>query len=272
MSDEAETNAALAAQVELLRVENDRLRERLDSSQRRRHVRATTALATAGVCALVGAVFFPFAGELLIALGATGLFGAILVVYLTPERFVSASVGEGLYESIEADRRSTLEQLDVRGSPLYLPVETATGSGVRLFVPQYSEHAIPQQKYLNAVFVISPNELARGLAFDPTGSTLLAELRRTVSGGLSDDPDGLARQLADGLVETFELVEAAETDVDEDRLSIVVTNSAYGPIDRFDHPIASLVGTAVAEVMDAPVSVEVESRDGGEYLITARWE
>ena len=272
MAEDADSSAALAAEVELLRVENDRLRERLDRSQRKKHVRATAALATAGLAALVGAVFFPFARELLIALGATGVFGAILVVYLTPERFVSSSVGEGLYRSVEADRQTILEQLDVRGTPIYVPVETARGAEIRLFVPQHGEYAIPQAEYLDAVFVTTSNELARGVAFDPTGTTLGEELRRSVPGGLADDPETLASQLADGLVETFELVDAAETDVDEKRLSIVVTNSAYGPVDRLDHPIASLVGTTVAEVTDGPVTVEVETRDGGEYLISARWE
>ena len=272
MAEDSDTSASLLAQVELLKAENDRLRERLHRSERRKHTRATAALAIAGVSGLVGSVFFPFAGELLIALGATGVFGAILVVYLTPERFVSSSVSEGLYRSIESDRRSILAQLDVRGMPIYLPVETATGAEVRLFVPQHVEYAIPDEEYLDTAFVTTPNELSRGVTFDPTGTTLLEELRRSVPGGLTSDPEGLARQLGDGLVETFELVDSAETDADDHRLSIVVAGSAHGAVDRLDHPVASLVGTTVADTLNRPVTIEVESRERDEYLITARWE
>ena len=264
--------SSLIAELELLDVENARLRERLDESRRTKHQRAALVLALTGITAVVGAVLFPVARDVLLALGGTGLFAAVLVFYLTPERFVSADVGEQIYGALEADRSALIEELELREEHVYLPVEIAAGKSVRLFVPQHRQYVRPPSEDLSSLFVTPEDDRSRGVAFEPTGSGLFDELRRTIDGGFANDPEALARQVADGLVESFELVEVATPDVDERRISIAVTNSAYGPVDRFDHPIPSIVGTTLASVLDSPITLEVTDAADADYLITCRWE
>lgn len=267
-ADPSETQAGLVAQLRLLDAENARLRERLAESRRTRHRQAARALALTGLVAIVGGILFPVAREVLLALGGTGLFAAILVVYLTPETFVSAAVGERIYEALEADRSAIVDELELRDEQVYLPVER----GVRLFVPQHHEYERPSDDELTSLFVTPSDELARGVAFQPTGYALYDEFRRTVRGGFADDVTVLASQLADGLAESFELVETATTDVEDGRISIGLTNSAYGPVDRLDHPAASVVGATLAAELDTPVTVEVTDSTSADWLVTCRWE
>lgn len=80
-----------------------RLRSELARTRRPRYWRAATGTAGLGAAAIVGALLFPAASTVLIALGRTGLFIAVLVRYLTPERFVSATIGRWVYEALSAD-------------------------------------------------------------------------------------------------------------------------------------------------------------------------
>ncbi len=271
-TDPSETRAGLVAQLELLDAENERLRERLADSHRARHRKAAFALALMGIGSVGSAILFPVARDVLLALGGTGLFVSIMVVYLTPERFVSAAVGERIYEALEKDRSAVISELELRKEQVYLPFTMESRRGVRLFVPQYHEHERPSDDELDSFFVTPSNEQARGVAFEPTGYALYDELRRTVRGGFADDVPVLARQVADGVAESLELVETATPDVEEGRVSFAVTNSAYGPVDRLDHPIASVVGSTLAAELGTPVTVEVTATTGADYLITCRWE
>jgi len=271
-TDRSDTNASLVAQLELLDVENTRLRERLAEARRTRHRRAATALAVMGTMALGSGILFPVARDVLFALGGTGLFAAVLIVYLTPERFVSADIGERVYEALEVDRSALIEELELRNEQVYLPVDSATGTSARLFVPQHRDFTRPRDEELTSLFVTPSNELARGVAFEPTGSALSTELENTMQGGFAAEPAVLANQLVDGLVESFELVESAWADTEEGRISIAINESAYGPVDRLDHPISSTVGSTLTTVLAVPVTVEVTTASDADYVITGRWE
>ena len=271
-TDPSKTRAGLGAQLELLDAENTRLRERLADSQRTRHRKAALALAVMGAGSIGSAILFPVARDVLLALGGTGLFAAILVIYLTPERFVSAAVGERIYEALERDRSAVISELELRNEQVYLPFAMESRRGVRLFVPQYHEYERPSDDELISFFVTPPNEQARGVAFEPTGYVLYDELRRTIRGGFADDVPVLANQIADGVAESLELVETATADVEERRVSVAITDSAHGPVDRLDHPVASVVGSTLAAELGTPVTVEVTATTGADYLITCQWE
>jgi hypothetical protein len=262
----------LAAQIELLETENDRLRRALSEAQRTKYRRAARSLAVIGVVALIGGVIFPVARTVLLALGGTGVFAAVLVVYLTPERFVSATVGERVYEALAIDHAALIEELDLRSDRVYVPIETATSKTVRLFVPQHTEYDLPDDDELDSLFVTPQVERERGVAFEPTGRALAEELAETVRGGFAEEVAALGGQIADGLVETFELVDqaSAEADPENGRLSIVVADSAYGPVDRFDHPVASLTAATLAAELGTPVTLEVDANDE-KFVVTCRW-
>ena len=271
-SDTVDDPEVLAAQVELLEDENDRLRRELSTARQARYRRAATGTAAVGVVAVVGALLFPAASTVLLALGGTGLFTAVLIRYLTPERFISATVGREIYEALSANQETLTDELGLTNHRVYVPVEGAAGAAVRLFVPQHTEYAIPADQELDSVLVLPADDRGRGVAFEPTGAPLVEELRSATSNELVGDLEALADQLADGLVEVFELVDSAESDVDPDagRLSIEVTDSTYGPVDRFDHPVASTIATAVAAERETAVTLEVAESGDGTYVVTCR--
>ena len=274
--------AELHARLETLEAENERLRAALEAAQRRRYRWTALGLATVGMVALGGAVLLPELRELLIALSATGLFGAVLTYVLTPERFVAASVGESVYGTLADNERAIVEDLDLRGEPVVVPTSGEFGPA-RLFVPLTGRDVktgdgaevgatampVPEEDALSTPFVTTGQP---GLAVEPTGGPLydgLVAATRT----LPEAPADVGVVVADGLVEQFELVGGAEVDAEPGRVTLAVDDSAYGPVDRFDHPVASLLATALAVTLKTPVSVSVdEGGEEGEWLVTCRWD
>lgn len=253
--------AALAA-------ENERLRRAYARTQRTAYRRTAAGLAGLGVLAVVGGLLLPSARTVLFALGATGLFGAILTVYLTPERFVVASVGEGVYGAMAENYSALAADLGLAETHHYVPI--GDGDRVRLFVPQEGS-GVPDGDALAAPLVVTDD--ARGLALEPTGASLVGSLAQSLPAGLASEPDELAAQLAEALVEQFELVRSADPDVDPDgnRVTVAVAGSAYGPVDRFDHPVASVLATGVARGLDRRVVCETDAAGEDDARITVRW-
>lgn len=270
--DEDQDPTVVAAEIELLEAENDRLRRELAQARQARYRRAATATAGIGAVSIVGALLFPAASTVLFALGGTGLFTAVLIRYLTPEQFVSATVGRQIYEALATDHETLTSELGLSDKHLYTPIESDTESSVRLFIPQQVEYTIPEDEELNSVLVLPPDERGRGVAFEPTGSALVEELRSATSAELGNDLDILADQLTDGLVEVFELVDSAtaNTDPETNRLSVEVTGSAYGPVDRLDHPVASIIAAAVAAERNTTVELDVAESTEGKYIVTCQ--
>ena len=274
--------AALHGRLETLEAENERLRAALEAAQRRRYRWTALGLATVGMVALGGALLLPELRELLIALGATGLFGAVLTYVLTPERFVAASVGESVYGTLADNERAIVEDLDLRGEPVVVPTSGEIGPA-RLFVPLTGRDdasadgaeagpiatSVPDEDALSTPFVTTGRP---GLAVEPTGGPLYDALV-AATGALPEASADVSVVVADGLVEQFELVGDAEVDAEPGRVTLAVDDSAYGPVDRFDHPVASLLATALAVTLETPVSVSVaEGGEEGEWLVTCRWD
>ena len=273
---ESADRETLRERIEALEAENDRLRAVARAAQRRRYRRTALGLGMIGVVALGGALAIPELREVLVALGATGVFGAILTYFLTPERFVAASVGERIYGTLADNERAIADDLDLRGRPVVVPA-TGSAAPARLFVPMIRENpddrasigAVPDAKALASPFVVDE---PHGLSIEPTGAPLYDALT-DAAGELPSAPADVASVAGDALVEQFELVDAVEVDAEPGRVTVAVDGSAYGPLDRFDHPVASLLATALAVELEAPVAVSVdEGGDRGEWLITCRWE
>ncbi|NUB91470.1 hypothetical protein HT576_10615 [Haloterrigena sp. SYSU A121-1] len=258
----------LAAQVELLADENRRLREEYVRARQSRYRATAIGLGAIGIVAALGSIAFPDAREVLVALGATGLFGALLTYYLTPSRFVAADVGERVYTASTANVAAIGDELGLRDERVYLPGETAPA---RLYVPQHADYSLPDER----AGPIVVDDDSRGLLLEATGAELFRPFERALTGDLAADPAPLAAQLTDGLVEQFELARSAESDVDagDGRATIAVSDSAFGPIDRFDHPIPSFLAVGFAAGLERPVRLEIAPGDDrADWLVTCRWD
>lgn len=261
----------LRAQIDLLRSENERLRKEYARARQASYRRTALGLGAVGAVAVAGGLLFPAAREVLFVLGAIGVFGAVLTRYLTPERFVAAETGERIYAA-QADTLGDLtEQLGLEATFVYVSVEGEPSA--RLFVPQHSEHEIPDATSLERPLVVGDRAAERGASFVPIGATLFREFERSLTGSLGSDPATVAEQVADALVEGFELAETAEVSVDgtDGRATVALGGAVYPDADALDNPLGSLLAVALAESLDQPIRLDT-ARSDDELVVTCQWE
>ncbi|GAB6860717.1 hypothetical protein ACFR97_01125 [Haloplanus litoreus] len=263
----------LPALVAELRAENRRLREEYARARRTEYRNSAMALFALGLLAVAGALALPVGREVLFILGSIGLFGGTMTWFLTPERLVTTTVGRSIYESAAETGNRLRDELGLQETAVYVPVNRRPVNGVpvRLFVPQSPEYELPSVEALTSLFVLPDATAKRGVAVRPTASRLIGEVEKS-TGGIASDPSELTVQLADALVEQFELVDGAEPAVDAEsgRITVRVHGSVYDGLTGFDHPVPSVLGTGCAVGLDQPITVEVtESED--DTLVTCRW-
>lgn len=261
----------LRAQVDLLRSENQRLREEYTRARQASYRRTALGLGVVGAIAVAGGLLFPAAREVLFVLGAIGIFGAVLTRYLTPERFVAAETGERIYAA-QADTLGDLTgQLGLEPTSVYVPVEGEPPA--RLFIPQHSEYEIPDEAALERPLVVGDHDAERGASFVPTGGTLFRAFERSLTGSLGSDPRTVAEQVADALVEGFELARTVEVSVDKEagRVTIALTGAVYADADALDNPLGSLLAVALAEAIGQPVRLK-PTRSDDELVLTCYWD
>ena len=259
-----------AARAELLAAENQRLRTEYVRARQSQYRRTAVGLALVGVGAALGAVVFPDGREVLFALAAVRLFGGVLTYYLTPGTFVAADVGERIYAAMVANEAAIAGELGLSDDRIYVPAGEPVDA--RLYVPQRSTDELPAPDELDGPFLTDPDH--RGLSLEPTGGTLFEGFERALTAELATAPAPLATQLADGLVEQFELAASADPDVDvqSGRVTVAITASAFGAVDRFDHPIASFLAVGFVTGLDRPIRLEVTPGDErSDWLVTCRW-
>ncbi|WP_306059817.1 hypothetical protein [Natronococcus wangiae] len=258
-----------AARAELLAEENRRLRAEYARARQSQYRRTAIGLVAIGLVAIATGIAFPGSREVLVALGATGLFGGLLTYYLTPGQFVAASVGERVYAAWAENGAAIASELGLRDERVYLPDDGSATA--RLYVPLHAAYEPPTD--YGGPIVLEEDE--RGLVLTPTGATLFEELRRVLPGDLASAATPLAAQLCDGLVEQFELAGSADADVDpaDGRVTVAISDSAFGAVDRFDHPIGSFVAVGLAVGLERPVTLEVDPGDErADWLVTCRFD
>jgi len=226
-------------------------------------------LALVGVGAALGAVVFPDGREVLFALAAVGLFGGVLTYYLTPGTFVAADVGERIYAAMAANEPlSPVSSASATTASTSRPVSpsmracTSPAINRRVARTRRARRAVPDRSR-------SPRTLPRADRRDAVRG-----FERALTAELATAPAPLATQLADGLVEQFELAASADPDVDvqSGRVTVAITASAFGAVDRFDHPIASFLAVGFVTGLDRPIRLEVTPGDErSDWLVTCRW-
>ena len=276
-------DAEFAVELERLREENRRLRSAYRQAQRTTYRRTAVGFVGVGVLAAVGGLLFPDARTVLFALAGTGLFAGVLTYYLTPERFLAAGVGHDVYRALADAGDRLVDELGLADHRLYVPSDGLQTAW--LYVPQRDAYATPDEHDLESLFVVGEDrdDRSRGLSLYPTGGALFDRFEEGLSGSLAEAPGSLATQLADGVVEGFELATSVRADVsrpdqadesgaDESRIvvSFGVTDPTIGSLERFDHPVSSFLAVGLASGLDAPVEVDTTPAEGdrADYVVT----
>ncbi|ELZ75696.1 hypothetical protein C456_06083, partial [Haloferax volcanii DSM 14919] len=166
------------AELAGLRRENVRLRQRYEALREGQYRRTAVALAALGVAGLLGGALFPPVRETLVVLGAIGLFAAAVTRYLSPERFIPVGVGSSVFGAHAGNHAAVVDELGLQDATVYVP--DADRDSVRLFVPEHRAYALPDAEALRDTFVVTDDELARGVAFDPSGGGLFDEFERSL--------------------------------------------------------------------------------------------
>lgn len=254
----ADTSDALQTRVAVLEAENRQLREEYARARQATYRRTAVSLLIVGLLGIAGGVVFPDARTVLFALGGTGIFAGVLTYFITPERFISAEIGGRLFEAVRADREATIDELGLRGEPVYVP-----GDEVRLFVPRDTDAPLPESLTDLDLFVVPEDPTTGGVAFHPTGVPLFEEFSDTMDQSLGTRPQSAAPVLADALVEVFELADSVESAVDTDtqRVTFEVRGAGLGDPTAIDHPIASFLSVSLVEALAEPVEVTVTEED-----------
>jgi hypothetical protein len=260
----------LADRVAVLEAENRALRTAYARTHRSTHRRTALALTAIGLAALLAGLVFPAERAVFVVLGGIGIFAGVLTYFLTPERVVAVTVGERVYATLGSNLAAIAADLGLHADAVYVPASDDRPRSVRLFVPLLREHRLPSPD--DGPIVVDGDE--RGLLLEPTGAALYREFDRTRTTPVAETPDGIASQLCDALVEGFELATSAAADVDatDGRITVAVTDAAFGDVDRFDNPIASFLAVGLAVGLEEPVTVDaVPGDDRAAWLVTCRF-
>lgn len=268
VTDASETDEQLdhAARADLLAEENRRLRSEYARAQEAKYRQTAYGLAGVGILAVLGGLLFPAGREVLFALGGIGLFGAILTRYLTPGQFITADISERVYAAMAANEAAIADELGLKQTTVYVPLENT----VQLYLPQQAEYDLPSG---DSTIIVEDD--SRGLCLETTGANLFDEFERALTGQFAETPTTAGTQLADGIVEQFELATSVETDIDQQnrRATFHIDESAFGDLDRIDHPVVSFLAVGFARMLDSPVTADiVAGEQNTDWLVTLRWK
>jgi hypothetical protein len=272
----------LAVKVDLLAAENRRLRELVAATQQTQYRNTAIALGSVGIiCGALGLII-PAVAEVLFALGGIGVFGGVLTYFLTPERFISADVGQQVYAATAESFERLCRDLGLSDKRIYIPApetemsdtqsaETQPSDSVgRLFIPQTTDTEIPDWESLNSSLLVEHGQ--RGLSLSPTGGKLFTAVTRSLTEPLGSTPEVICEQLSDAIIEDFELAQqiSYEADSADGRVSVQIQSALYGDGTRFDHPIVSLLAVGLARGLERPIEPTVTAKEP--LSITYRWE
>lgn len=266
---EHESAATLEAELRQLRAENARLRTRYAETKRSSYHREALALAAVGIGAGVVGAVVTTAQSVLFSIAGIGLFAAVLTWFLTPEQFIPADIGRGVFAPLARNGDAIAGQLGLSATRVYL----VTGDGPRLFVPKRDEYELPADADLTDPFVIG-DEATTGLSLEPAATKLLEEFEETHQGPLPDDARELATHLAEGVTEGLEIATGVDADVDgaDGRATFDITTMQFGPTAQFDHPVRSFLAVGMARGLGQPVEAEWTTGDDERVVVTVRWD
>lgn len=264
----------LEAEIEILHEENRRLRESYARAKRSTFRRTAVGFLLAGAVSLGGALLFPSLQTTFLAFAGTGVFAGIVTYYLTPERFVSASVSGTVFDTLATVEEHLVRELELQTEAVYVPTTSRPETNARLFIPQHVEYTVPEPERLGELFITSEVEAEQGVSLPPTGDRLYSEFERAVSGGFESEPESMAAKLTAALSDQFELTDDSEIEINSERghASISIDNPAFGEMHQLDHPIVSLLAVGFATGLGQPVTAKTHDHERFSSVVTISWE
>jgi hypothetical protein len=258
----------LTTELEMLRNENVRLRK--ETEDRVTSKGAAGLFLVIAAVALAGAIVIPAARDVLIALGGTGAFGAVLILLLTKERLLPASVTRSMTTALGANNATLLAELEADGTPQYVPADL-NSVGVKLFCPRDDTVDIPRAADLDGVIVARDNEY-HGLSLDPSGRNLFLTFE-ALDVDLPDDPEVAVEGLTETVTEQFEIADSVRVDHLDlgpdgglSELRLRIDGSVVGEIDHRDHPLQSFIAIGLARALDSPIEATFTAGEDGTVL------
>lgn len=272
-SDSINEEAKLAAEINLLEAENERLRERVAEAHRSRYRETAIALCITGILFGLLGLIMQTMSTVLFALSGIGVFSGILTYFLTPEQFIAADVGQQVYAASAESLKRICADLGLSDRRVYVTTRNAvgeTGTTSWLFIPESNKTPVPAPTDFETGFIIEDG--ARGLSVRPTGSGLFTAFERSLTESLGTTPDTLCAQLSNAVIEDFELADKADFDTDSNdgRASVQLTDVVYDDSNQFDQPVVSLFAVGLSAGLNTQVEATVTEMNP--LSVTFRWD
>lgn len=257
--------ADLENRIDRLTARNERLHDHVGWADRSGATPSTLGFVGLSVLSAVGAFVVPSAQSVLLAIAGIGVVGVVLSNTVARGEFIERGDAEEVYAACAANYDAMIATFDHAADRLYLPGDDGR---IRLFVPRRSDE-LPE----STDALVAGDADHQGLVLEPIGSGFVREVEGAVADAMLATPAAMVEQLTDALEDRFEFVAATDSIVDAGRAEIAVSGSAFGPVDRFDHPVASILAVGLATHLERPVRLEVtDETDRGEWLVSCHWE
>lgn len=231
----------------------------------RHTLKFSLALFTVGAIGLGTAWFVPSERPLLVTIGTIALFSGFLTYSLDTDRLIRAEVARAIYEATDRNHTALVEAFNLSTERVYVP----TSDSVLLYVP--ADRDVPIPDLSDSSTPQFPGDSTSGLTLVPSGCSLFRIFQENLIGELSEDPQTLAEQIAEGLTDTFEIAWKVQLDLEPEsgQLDVTVIKSIYPP--SFDTPPASFIAVALASSLQTIVVMEFETEASGSYRIRCHW-
>jgi hypothetical protein len=225
-------------------------------------------LALLGAASLVGWFFLGSdPGAPLLYFGGIGLFGAILVPLLLPDRTVAPIVAEGLHEALVSTADPGTDGSDARRMAVYDPGSPPAGpAGVQVYTLETTDQDVDLVDAGSAAVTGGSSLRSR-----PSGVGVYQAFTSEAVPDVGTSTETFAWQLCRGLTDWLELATSATPEAEtEGGITVRVAGSTVPGVDRFDHPIVSFLGVALACHRDRAVVTDVQPvpENPGEHRIS----
>ena len=180
--------------------------------------------AIVGILLAVGGVAVPAYGTLLFAWAGTALFVSLLLAVVVSTPTVPAFVATALQETLAHNANRVVD------------------AGTQEYIPRNG----------SVVLVVGETTL------DAVGKGLLASIDTPELGTTAEDALPV---LVDIVVADLELAAEATPNWTDSGVEVTVTDSRIDTESLFDHPVGSVLGVGLAQVLDKPVRVDATAEE-----------